>query len=243
MKINRSGATPIHAQIQLFIRKQITNGKIKSGSPVPSERELAEQLCVSRMTVRQAMTTLREEGLIYQKRGKGTFVSPHKLDIHTRSLSGFSDEMQRRGMKPVSKILEMRREDADRDVAEKLNVEIGSRVFRLERLRIADEIPMSVETAFLPAARFAGLEKYDYEKKSLYQILISKYGVNMVSAEEILEAAVCDAQTSKSLGVKKNSPLLIVHRTVFTDENEAVEYTKSIYRADRYRAAFLLVKK
>lgn len=243
MKLNRNDEMPLHLQIQSLIREQIARGAMPSGSAVPSERELAEDLHVSRMTVRQAFKSLREDGLIYQKRGKGTFVSPLKLDIHTRDLNGFSDEMRRRGMKPVSKVLRLEKTPAIAEVAEKLNLDEGEKVFLIERLRIADQIPMSLETTFLPVRMFPDLDGYNFEKSSLYQILEKNYGVQMISAEETLEAAISSRKTSNLLGVKNNSPLLVVHRTVFADANVPIEYAISIYRADRYRATFLLVKK
>jgi GntR family transcriptional regulator len=243
MKLERNGKNPLHFQIQSLIREQIAQGLIKAGENIPSERELSEKLKVSRMTVRQAFKALREEGLVYQKRGTGTFASPHKLDIHTRNLTGFSDEMRRRGMEPSSKVLSLKKELPETDVMKQLNISQPDTVFHLERLRLANEIPMSIETTYLPVSIFPKLDQYNYEKESLYHVLENNYGMTMYSAEEILEAATSDQQTSQLLGIKRNSPLLIVHRTVFTETDKAIEYTKSVYRADRYRASFFLVKK
>lgn len=243
MKLDRNASVPLHTQIQSFLRERILSENLKSDQAVPSERELAEEFQVSRMTVRQALTVLREEGLIYQKRGRGTFVSSLKMDIHTRNLDGFSDEMKRRGMRPRSRVLQINREIPAAEVLEKLQLEPESEVICLKRLRLADEKPMSLETTYLPAALFPRLDRYDFEKQSLYQILAKKYGVRMYSAAEDLEAAVSDAETSALLEVGKSSPLLIVYRTVFAEGNLPIEYTKSVYRADRYRASFFLVKK
>ncbi len=243
MKLDRNAATPLHTQIQSFLRERILSENLKSDDAVPSERELAEELKVSRMTVRQALTVLREEGLIYQKRGNGTFDSSHKMDIHTRNLDGFSDEMKRRGMSPVSRVLQLSREITTAEIIERLEIETKDEIFCLKRLRLADDKPMSLETTCLPTKLFPKLDKYDFEKQSLYRILAEKYDVKMYSAAEDLEAAVADAETSRLLEVKKNSPLLIVYRTVFAEGNLPIEYTKSVYRADRYRASFFLVKK
>lgn len=242
MKLERNSTLPLHTQIQAFLRENILSNKLKTDDPISSERELAEELEVSRMTVRQALNALRKEGLIYQKRGKGTFVSSRKFDVHSRNLNGFSDEMLRRGMNPQSKVLQIEKTKSDEETAERLNISIGAAVFRLERLRLADDIPMAIETSCLPAEMFPDLSKYNFEKKSLYQILDDKYGVKMCSAAEDLEAAICDDKTAELLSVKKKSPLLIVYRTVFGEDDQPIEYTKSIYRADRYRASFFLVK-
>lgn len=243
MKLDRKSAAPLHVQIYDYLREGILSNKLKSDETIPSERELAEELRVSRMTVRQAMTALRDEGLIYQKQGKGTFVSSAKIDIHTRNLQGFTDEMVRRNLKPVSKVLRFVQETASKEIAEKLVLDIGDKVFVLERLRLADGIPMSVEMTSLPVNRFKGLDRYDFGKESLYQILTDVYGVKLLSAAEDLEAAIADSETSKLLGAADNSAILTVYRTVFAEEDHPVEYTKSVYRADRYRASFFLVKK
>ncbi|MCY7347224.1 MAG: GntR family transcriptional regulator [Pyrinomonadaceae bacterium] len=243
MKLDRSIAIPLHSQIHAFLRQNILSNRLKSDENIRSERELAEEFAVSRMTVRQALNALRNEGLIYQRRGKGTFVSSRKLDVHSRNLNGFSDEMRRRDLTPKSKVLQLQEKPAEQETAEKLNLEIGETVFKLERLRLADDLPMAIETTCLPAKLFPDLSKYDFEKQSLYKILERNYGFQMSSAAEDLEAAISDAKTSELLNVKKNSPLLIVYRTVFAEDNQPIEYTKSIYRADRYRASFFLVKK
>jgi GntR family transcriptional regulator len=242
MKLERNSIVPLHTQIHDFLRDDILANRLKTDKPIPSERELAEELEVSRMTVRQALNTLRKEGLIYQKRGKGTFVSSKKFDVHSRNLNGFSDEMNRRGMQPKSQVLQLVRKNATRETAQRLNLEAGDEVYKIERLRLADDIPMAIETTYLRADNFPELDKYDFGKQSLYRILEKDYGMNMYSAAEDLEAAICDDKTAELLSVKKKSPLLIVYRTVFAQDDEPIEYTKSIYRADRYRASFFLVK-
>lgn len=242
MKLERNSIVPLHMQIRDFLRDGILANRLKTDKPIPSERELAEELEVSRMTVRQALNTLRKEGLIYQKRGKGTFVSSNKFDVHSRNLNGFSDEMNRRGMQPKSQVLQLVRKNATIETAQRLNLEEGDEVYKVERLRLADDIPMAIETTYLRAEAFPGLDKYDFGKQSLYRILEKDYGMNMYSAAEDLEAAICDDKTADLLGVKKKSPLLIVYRTVFAQDDQPIEYTKSIYRADRYRASFFLVK-
>ncbi len=243
MKIDRKSTVPIHSQIHELLKDRIVSNRLKTDQPLPSERELGDQLGVSRMTVRQAMDSLRKEGLIYKKTGMGAFVSPHKLDIHTRNLNGFSDEMRRRGMKPTSQVLSMQRIAADDEAVKRLDLKKGAEVFALKRLRLVDGLPMAVETVCLPTDLFPMLDKYDFAKKSLYQTLETKYGITFFSAAEDIEASLSDSETSGLLKVPARSPLLIVYRTVFTVDERPIEYTRSVYRADRYRASFFLSKK
>ena len=240
--IDRKGQTPIYEQIYQNLRRRIDAGEIGSGDIFPSERELAEKFGVSRMTVRQALNALKKEGLIYHERGIGAFVSKRKLDVHTRDLVGFTEEMKERGLTPSSKLLLARIEKADEETAINLGIEKDDAVFHLQRLRLADSSAMAFEDAYLPAARYPDLDKFELDNVSLYEVLKDKYGVRMSHAEEILEAIVFDNEMAKILSVKPNSPALVVHRVVFSEANIAVESVKTFYRADRYRATFHLSK-
>jgi GntR family transcriptional regulator len=241
--IDRNGQTPIYEQIYKNLRNKIETEEISGGELFPSERELAERFGVSRMTVRQALNTLKNEGLIYHERGIGAFVSKRKLDVHTRNLVGFTEEMKERGLEPSSQLLLAEIEAADEETAKDLGIEKGDEVFHLQRLRLADDSPMAFEDAYLPASRYPNLANFNLEKTSLYQILEEEYGTRMSHAEEILEAVIFDKEMAKILSVKPNSPALVVHRVVFSDANLAVESVKTFYRADRYRATFKLEKK
>lgn len=243
IKLNRKSQTPLYMQIHEKLREQIDANYLEAGASVPSERELAELCGVSRMTARQALNSLKDEGLVYQERGIGTFVSKRKLDIHTRNLIGFSEEMRMRGLNPGSKTLLFELKTADTEVANELNIEKGEEVYRLERLRLADEIPVAYEEACLPVKSFPDLHKLDLENNSLYKLLENHYGVQMHYAEEVLEATAATKKIATHLGVRAGSPLLIVHRVVFSSSNSAVESVRTFYRADRYRATFRLTKK
>ncbi len=238
----RDGATPLHAQITEALRIQIKGDEFKAGENFPSERELAERYGVSRMTVRQALRYLRQEGLIYHERGVGTFVTDRKLDVHTRNLSGFSEEMISLGFTPSSRVLRLKRESASEQIIKDLDLKTGVEVFHLERLRLADNEPMAFESTYLPAEICPELDKIDLTKNSLYQVLVESYDVRMHHAAEILEATAATRFVAEQLGIKPNAPVLVVHRVVFTESNQPIESAHTTYRADRYRATFYLSK-
>ena len=240
--IKRNGQTPIYEQIYLKLRKKIDTAELAAGASFPSERELADKFSVSRMTVRQALNSLKQEGLIYQERGVGAFVSKRKLDVHTRNLVGFTEEMKGLGLKPSSKLLLFSVVKSSEEIAQELGLEIGDEVFYIQRLRLADDSPMAFEEAYLPAARYPNLNKINLEKSSLYEILGKEYGVKMDRAEEILEATAATKEIADALAIKKNDPLLVVRRVVFSQANLPVESVKTFYRSDRYRATFHLKK-
>jgi GntR family transcriptional regulator len=238
----RDGATPLHTQIAEALRLQIKQNELKAGENFPSERELAERYAVSRMTVRQALRHLRQENLIYHERGVGTFVTDRKLDVHTRNLSGFSEEMASLGLVPSSRVLQLNREQPGEQIVKDLNLDNEKDVFHLERLRLADDEPMAFESTFLPTTLCPELDKIDLTKNSLYQVLADDYNVRMHHAAESLEAAAANKFTAKQLGIKPGAPVLVVHRVVFTDSNQPIESAHTTYRADRYRATFVLTK-
>lgn len=240
--LDRASQIPLYAQIHEKLRRQIERDELKAGAAVPSERELAGLCKVSRMTARQALNALKSEGFVYQERGVGTFVSKRKLDVHTRNLIGFTEEMRGRGMAPSSTILLSQRANATPETAKELGIDPGDEVFHIQRLRLADKSPLAFEDAFLPVKPYPDLDKKNLETESLYKILESAYGVAMHHAEEVLEAASANKEIADFLKIKQKSALLIVHRVVFNESNQAVESVRTFYRADRYRATFFLTK-
>ncbi len=240
--LRRNDTTPLHAQICEALRLQIKSTGLKAGETFPSERELAETYGVSRMTVRQALRQLRQDGLIYNERGVGTFVSGRKIDVHTRNLGGFSDEMIALGIEPSSRLLQLKSISATEQVARDLDLEAGAKVFQLERLRLADGEPMALETTYLPEELCPKLDKWDLTENSLYQILTENYNLQMNHAAESLEAAAATRFVAEQLGIKASAPVLVVHRVVFGESNQPIESAHTTYRADRYRATFVLTK-
>jgi GntR family transcriptional regulator len=240
--LDRNSFVPLYAQIHQILREMVQSGEIVPGSHVPSERELSDEYGVSRMTARQALRALRQDGLVYRERGIGTIVTKRKLDVHTRNLVGFSEDMLQRGLTPSSQLITMKRDIASQQIAEVLGIKPGDAVFYVERLRLADGTPMAFESNHISAALCPDLEKYDITKGSFYKLLEDQYGINLHRAEEVLEAISAPRREATLLSIKPNSPVLVVNRIVYSDTNMAVESVRSLYRADRYRATFHLSK-
>ncbi len=240
--LDRSSFVPLYVQIYRALAERIQNGVLGAGDLVPSERDLSEEYDVSRMTVRQALRSLRQDGLVYQDRGVGTFVARRKVNIHTRNLVGFTEDMRQRGMSPSSQLISLQRELAKPPIAEALSLAPRAEVFRLERLRLADGEPMAYEMNHLPVALCPALDSYNLGEHALYQILETRYGIRLNRAEEALEAVAANRRAARFLAVKIGAPLLAVTRTVYAEDNRVIEYACSLYRADRYRAVFLLTK-
>jgi GntR family transcriptional regulator len=214
---------------------------LQPGAALPSERELAERYGVARMTVRTEIDRLVTEGLVYRVHGRGTFVAEPRVTQAT-TLTSFSEDMRERGLTPGSRILAADVVLATSEVAGQLELESGVPVVRLHRVRTADEEPMAVEEAFLPASRFAGLERVDLEQKSLFELLRSEWGVGLASAEQRVVAVVVDELQAALLGVEPGHPCLLFHTKVRDDDGHPVFVASSLVRGDRYEVRLSQVR-
>jgi GntR family transcriptional regulator len=207
-------------------------------SPLPTERELASRYEVSRATVRQALNALEQSGTVYRVQGAGTFVAgPHVSK--SLSLTSFSEDMRMRGLRPSSHLLAADEVPADAVVAEDLQIPAAASVVRLVRVRLADDSPMCLETAYLPAARVPGLLESGLGT-SLYDLLERRYGLRLCRADQRLDAVTVTGADAGLLAVPPGAPALRVHRVSFDERDQSVERTTSLYRADRYDMQFAI---
>ena len=241
--LDRHSAVPLYYQIQQGLLEHIRSGKLKPGKPIPSEEDISRQLRVSRMTARQALKALCHLGVAYSQRGKGTFVSGIKMEKNIRQVLSFSQEMVARGARPRSRAIAFELRSADSEVAEALRIRPKDPVFFLQRVRLDENIPMGVETAYLPQQLYPDLvTKYD-PRTSLYQSISRLYGIDIVIADEIVEAALIGAEDARLIRVAKGSPVFLFTRTSYVASGEPVEYVKSIFRGDRYKLVNRLTRR
>ncbi len=204
------------------------------GSPVPPERELAQQYGTSRTTVRQALAELVVEGRLLRMQGKGTFVAKPKV-AQLLELASYTQGMRAHGLHPQTQILDTSYVPADAQLSGLLAIPPGSRVLRIHRLRLADGEPMSTDTSHLPARRFPGLRRNLDRYASLYEALATAYGVQLAEAEETIETVLAGPEDARLLGVDVGMPLLLLSRQAFDVSAEPVEWAQSKYRGDRYK--------
>jgi GntR family transcriptional regulator len=233
--LDRRSVVPLYFQIQQHLLEQIKAGRLKPGSPIPSEQEISARLRISRMTARQALKSLCGLGVTYSERGKGTFVARVKLEKNSRQLLSFSEEMSAVGSQPRSRVLEFEEAEATSDVAEALHLGPEERVVSLRRVRMTGSTPMGVEWSRLPSRLCGGLLEMFKPTMSLYETLARSCGIHIAAAEEVVEVGLAKAEEAKLLKFAKGSPVFLFTRTAYSQDGKPVEYVKSTYRGDRFK--------
>lgn len=232
--IYRNSPVPRYHQLKEILRERIRSGDWKPGDLIPSERELSETYHISRMTARQAVTDLVNEGVFFREQGRGTFVTSHKITQQLQNLTGFTQDILARGQQPSTKVLSAQMLPADDITAEKLQIKPGQPVFCLQRLRLADGEPLAIERSQISFKGCEALLEEDLEHNSLYRMLEAKYGLPLMEAEQELEAGLAGNEESRILNIPVGSSVLFTRRTTFTDRNQPIEYAKSVYCGNKY---------
>jgi GntR family transcriptional regulator len=233
--LNKSSGVPLHNQLANLIREQVLTRQLNPEDRLPSEREFCEQYGISRITVRQAIGALVQEGLLYSTAGKGTFVSGSALNEELQPLNSFSKDLERRGMKPRNILLDARVLPADEPWARQLCIPRGSEIVYLYRLRLADEFPIAIQYTHLPHHLCPGLLAFDFSKVSLYEVLRKNYGLRLAHSATVIEAALATPAEARLLNLDLPSALLISEQTTHLDSGVTIEITRSIFNAQRYK--------
>lgn len=232
--IDRQSPVPIYYQIEESIKQLINNQSLKPGDAIPSEREFTEQFKVSRMTVRQAISNLVNEGVLVRLKGKGTFISEQKIEQPLRGLTSFTEDMKARGFEPGSRLVDFDLIPSSKLTAEKLGINEHDPIYEIKRIRLADHLPMAIELMHISANLIKGLTE-EIVNESLYAHIENRLKLKIDYANQVLESAEAREEEAKYLGIKKGSPILMIERHTFLDTGAPLEVVKSVYRADRYK--------
>lgn len=231
--LDKQSPIPIYIQIEEQLRARIKAGEFEAGTAIPSERELTESFGVSRMTLRQAVTNLVNDGLLYREKGRGTFVAIPKVEQPLNGLTSFTEDMKARGMTPSNQLIEFKEIDPEADIAGELELQSGEKVFSVKRIRYADDKPMAIERTFLPVKLFPHLTE-EALKGSLYSI-IEEQQLRISHASQRMEAALVKKEDAELLKISLSSPVLCIERLSYLGDGIPFELVQSIYRADRYK--------
>jgi GntR family transcriptional regulator len=235
--IDPNDFTPRYYQLASILRDRITGGEFGEHQPIPAERQLEDLYSVSRTTIRQAIDLLVRQGFLYREHGRGTFVSPQKLQKGFSELTSFSEDMRKRGLEPGQKILQIGPVEPPAKVRAQMGLsENCKEVLRIERLRLGDGVPMGLQTSYYILPEDQTITREELEQYgSIYRILQEKFHLIPTEADETLEVTVATPQEAVLLQIDPGSPLLLSERTTYSQYRRVIEFVKIVYRGDRYR--------
>lgn len=226
--------SPLYHWLAETLREQIAEGSYKPGDALPTEHDLMRRYALSCTTVRRAVHDLAREGLIYRKAGKGTFVRRAKLEENLMRLTSFAEEMQSRHIIPQFKLVCADMVAPPTEVARALNLDAGALAFYLERVQIAEREPIAVARGYWVPDIGERLAEQDLNHISLYDTIEKVFGVPLIEADESISSQIANADVARKLKIAPRLPLLVRQRVTFTSNMRPVEFTTSLYRADRY---------
>lgn len=242
LPLQRGNGIPLYHQIQQRILEQIRSGALSPSEPLPSIQKIAGRMRVSPMTVRQAIKSLSEFGVLYSRQGKGTFISSIKLEKDFRQVLSFTEETIARGSKPHSQVISFRLQAPSEETRIALALEDGENVFRLRRVRFSDSFPMAIECSCLPEGLCPGLLETFDPATSLYQALLSHYGLQVSVTDEVIEVGRATAEEARQLQIPARGPIFVFTRVSFLEDGSPVEHVRSVYRGDRYKVVNRLMR-
>ena len=232
--IDKQSRLPLYFQLEELIKKAISTGELKPGDMIPTEWEIIDYFRLSRTTVRQALSDLVNENLLYRKKGIGTFVSKPKIDLqYMGNMVSYNEQITSMGLTPSTKVLKFEVITADELLAKEMGLSKGDKVIELVRLRFADEEPIAVVQSYLPYDLCHEILDVDMERNSLYQILSGQKNTTVVLVERVVEAMIVSREDSKLLNVEKGFPVQSFLNKAYNEEGRVLEYCSSRYRGDR----------
>lgn len=235
-----SSKKPLYYQLKQTLLKWIEGGDYPPGSILPSEKQLQDSFGISRTTVRMALKELEQEGFLVRSSGKGTFVASMKIESGPRRILSFTQEMLNMGLQVSNQVVSLEKELPVIRTANKLQIPQDQPVWRLERIRMADSVPIATEVNYIPAALVPNMEARLAQNQSFYSCLEEEYGIIIVYARERVECRLANMRESRHLGIPKGSAILYVERQTFgyrksrPMEPFPVEFVKMSYNAEKY---------
>jgi GntR family transcriptional regulator len=234
--VSRGGGVPVYVQIEQWLTANIDAGVLLPGDKLPKEKDLAADLGVSRMTLRQALAALEGRGVLERIPGRqgGTFISEPKIECDITGLAGFTEQLRRGHLRASARVLSAQAVPAPRTVARALELERKAKVFEVVRVRTVARQPLALERSYLPVELFPGLLDRRLSG-SLYARMRRDYDLAPATATEYLEPYIADAEVAALLEVAHGSALLLIERTASSAAGQPIEYARDLFRPDRVR--------
>ena len=230
-----TGSGPLYAQVKAHLRDQIVGGGLEGHARLPTEHALTAAYGVSRITVRQALRDLEDEGLIFRIHGKGTFVSQRKATQDLARLQGLGEAMAAAGVAIFNEVRALELVGADSAVGKALALATGTSVVHLSRLRHVAGRPVSLESSFLPERTLTPLRRADLARRDLYEVLENDLGLAIGHAEVAIEARAAEREVARALRIEPHAPLLYLERRTCDRQGNPVDFDRIHFRGDAFR--------
>jgi GntR family transcriptional regulator len=243
VEIDTASHLPLYAQVEAVLAASIRDGSLALGAQLPPEDSLVERFGVSRTTIRKTIQTLVDGGLLEIRRGKGTFVAEPKITQELTHLTGFVEDMAAAGRNATARLLGTSIVAANETVARQLELTAGTLVVRIERVRLADGVPVSFDETYLPRDIGEQVMARDLEREPIFSVLEHTLHVPLVEAEYRLEAVAADVAVAQALGIGVESPIFLIERTTYAAGRRPVDYEKLHYRGDQVRFVTRLARR
>lgn len=233
--LDKTNGKPLHTQIEEMICRQLETKEWAPGSAIPSENELSAIYKVSRTTVRNVITKLVQEGLLFRVPGKGTYVSEPKIVAHSLSYAGIREQLEQMGYEVSTKLISIGKEKMDRKLMKHFPGLTDPSVYVLRRLRYLKGEPLSIHVSYLPEAYCPGIDRFDLSGEQLCTILSREYGLNRARAVETLESVAATQGEAELLNIYPGQPLLLLRDQIMDAEGRTFEYSKVVFRGEKIK--------
>lgn len=231
--IDKTSPVPLHYQLERFLRDGIESGRFPPHETLPTEKELQDYFDLSRTPIRQAISKLVHAGLVERRRSLGTVVLPHPFEEKLVSLTSFTEEVMRKGQRPLTRLLEFAVVPADGDDVKELHLIPGAEVYHIRRVRYINEQPVGLIRSHIPVSIAPGLEPHVFavegERQSIYNILETVFNLKLVRALEVFHAVILDDETAVLLELPPITPVLQRDRVTFDAQGRAVASERGLY--------------
>ena len=237
LNIDFSSKVPLYFQLKEQIKQSILNGEYKEGELIPSEREFHVNYELSSTTIRRALNDLVQENFLERKAGKGTFVRRRKVKRDLRKVLGFTKNMTEMGLNPTTKVLSQKMVMANAFARKRLGLAKGTKVVQLERLRLADNVPMMLEKRYIRTDLCPEIEKKDLSS-SLWKVFEEHYGLKPNRHSQGMTIATVSGHAAAHLTLNDNSLVFLIKGVTYVQDNDPIECEESLYRSDKYELTF-----
>ena len=229
MVLDNESSIPLHIQLSEFLKGEILQGTIKE--KIPPERDLMEKYSVSRSTVRRSIAALISDGILESRRGSGTYIYNRPVEEWLGNLATYNKTIDELGMKPGAKLLSHGVDVSSPELKDRTQMD---KVYSINRLRLADDIPIAIETQYYPLDIGLKLSKFNLEEIVLYEIIESSLGIKLCEADQVISSAMPTKEEAELLKIPESESVLVIERSTCDFDGNLVEYLRGVFRSDMY---------